>query len=732
MASQIELIVRARDQASKTLQQIGQGLRNQSQSYRQLGQSHTQYANQTSRYARQQLSYGQATLRQTVQQRSEVQRLGQTYQRMGSQATQSAQQQARATKEARQQQVALGREIRQNNGQYTRMQKMGAGMRTAGAVVGGVTAAGYVAAQPIGRVMEYDRSLRHVANTVYDGKSNEEKQAGLGVINKRVIDAANSGGVAKEAALQTLNSMAASGTMNMQDAMDMLPHVTKTAMAAGDADPNDIGMIVVKALQSGFSKADIPELLDRSVRSGMDGGFELKDMASWLPQQMALMKNSGMKGMDDFSYVLSANQLSLETAGNADEAGNNLVNLMAKMTSTDTVKRASKIKLDGKDLDWSGELARLREEKGMNTLEGALNIVDRIVKSDPNSQKVANKLAGATDAERKAILESQQDIFKGTAIGELFADRQVTMALLAMVNGKDRMAGLMEKQKSAKGTVDNSAAFVAQGADVKAQAGKNAYSEAEYNAFDGIANKIGEAMKGIGDWSRGNPNASKALTLGGWGAASIGAAGITGGLLSRLGGGGMGAGGLWQGGKAMAGKAGGQLMGAGRWAGGQLMQGGQSMWRAVGPTLMQSMRVGFTEWLPKLFNAKGAVGAGLLFHSEKLGDGSMNKYNPEWLKAPQQAQGNELQKTAEYFQQSAQTQQQSSEQFNLATQTQQQSADTINQSAQTLAQVGAQMMAAATQMQAAAATPQQVVVSVQGGNIMAQVAQQMSRNERKN
>ena len=266
MASQIELIVRARDQASKTLQQIGQGLRNQSQSYRQLGQSHTQYANQTSRYARQQLSYGQATLRQTVQQRSEVQRLGQTYQRMGSQATQSAQQQARATKEARQQQVALGREIRQNNGQYTRMQKMGAGMHTAGAVVGGVTAAGYVAAQPIGRVMEYDRSLRHVANTVYDGKSNEEKQAGLGVINKRVIDAANSGGVAKEAALQTLNSMAASGTMNMQDAMDMLPHVTKTAMAAGDADPNDIGMIfpghwTVCWNHDYFKAVDFPEFI---------------------------------------------------------------------------------------------------------------------------------------------------------------------------------------------------------------------------------------------------------------------------------------------------------------------------------------------------------------------------------------------------------------------------------------------------------------------------------------
>ena len=113
MASQIELIVRARDQASKTLQQIGQGLRNQSQSYRQLGQSHTQYANQTSRYARQQLSYGQATLRQTVQQRSEVQRLGQTYQRMGSQATQSAQQQARATKEARQQEIKLAPQLAQ-------------------------------------------------------------------------------------------------------------------------------------------------------------------------------------------------------------------------------------------------------------------------------------------------------------------------------------------------------------------------------------------------------------------------------------------------------------------------------------------------------------------------------------------------------------------------------------------------------------------------------------------
>ena len=50
-----------------------------------------------------------------------------------------------------------------------------------------------------------------------------------------------------------------------------------------------------------------------------------------------------MSGMGGLAKLLAANQAAVITAGTKDEAGNNLVNLLAKINSQDTAKDASKI-----------------------------------------------------------------------------------------------------------------------------------------------------------------------------------------------------------------------------------------------------------------------------------------------------------------------------------------------------------------------------------------------------
>lgn len=96
----------------------------------------------------------------------------------------------------------------------------------AGAAAG--TAAGaYVLAQPVNRTMDFDTALRHAANTMYAGKSMNEKRAGMEEIKKSVMDAAYVGGTTPEAALEAMNTMVASGAMSGEAVKKLLPTVMK-------------------------------------------------------------------------------------------------------------------------------------------------------------------------------------------------------------------------------------------------------------------------------------------------------------------------------------------------------------------------------------------------------------------------------------------------------------------------------------------------------------------------
>ena len=457
--------------------------------------------------------------------RREIQQTQAAYNRLAKSGMASQRELARAAQVTRSRVRELTAEI---NGGASRLQRIGSGVRTIGRGVAGVAAGAaagaYVLAQPVNRTMDYDTELRHATNTMYAGKSIEEKRAGMAEINKTVNDAAYLGGTSKEAALQAMNTMVASGSLSDAAVKQMLPTVMKTALAA-NADADDIANIVTKAKQAGFKEADIPALLDRAMQSGADGGFELKDMARWLPQQLAAMKSAGMGAtLDNFSSLLNANQLAFMTAGSTDEAGNNLVNLLAKISSQDIVTKAKKIDINGQEgFDFTASMNK-RQAAGMNSLDALVDIVSEIVQKDEKSAALMKQMTAAQGDEAKlALLENQKALVDGTAVGQLVSDRQALMALLSLINNKQEAARLQQGQANAAGAVDNNYLFMAEGSGVKKEQLKTAYSEAEYGAFSSFTDMVANKLKGIADWARGNQEAAQTAVAAGQGAAAVSA-----------------------------------------------------------------------------------------------------------------------------------------------------------------------------------------------------------------
>ena len=640
--------------------------------------------------------------------RREIQQTQAAYNRLAKSGMASQRELARAAQVTRSRVRELTAEI---NGGASRLQRIGSGVRTIGRGVAGVAAGAaagaYVLAQPVNRTMDFDTSLRHAANTMYAGKSMAEKRAGMAEIKKSVMDAAYVGGTTRDAALEAMNTMVASGAMSDEAVKKLLPTVMKTATAA-NTEGNDIANIVTKALQAGFKEADIPSLLDRALQSGADGGFELKDMSRWLPQQLAAMKNAGMGAtLDNFSSLLNANQLSFMTAGNTDEAGNNLVNLLAKINSQDIVTKAKKITINGKEgFDFTASMNK-RQAAGMNSLDALVDIVGEITAKDKKSAALM----------KLALLENQKALVDGTAIGKLVSDRQALMALLALVNNKQELTRLQAGQTNAAGAVDGAYGFVAEGSGFKKSQFSLAKSEAEYGAFEKFSDRIGGWMQSAAQWMRGHPEQAQTATQVGYGAAAASAAAGTssmfggGGLLSKL-----------FGGSSRALQAGRLMPSASSL--GPVALGAAPLAVMGGATHLAGQRDKYAEWSKPFAKLSSWL-------ESILPDFSAGA-KAEYLRKREELGGNNapldspvLKESMAQLNQSAQTNQQASQQYVQAAAENQAATAQITGAA-------AQMTAAAAQMQAAAGKPIPITVTVQNGNIMAYVNQAVERNSRKN
>ncbi len=220
---------------------------------------------------------------------SEIRRTQSAYQALAQSGTLSAREQARALKAMKDQVRELNRELKGGSGLMQRMGGMGRGAISMGA---GVMAGGYVLNRALKPVQDYDLRLRYMANTAYSEKNTvAEREAGMSEMDGVIRRSVRHGGD-RNAAANALDDMIASGMLGegaagRSSAMNLLPTIMKYATAA-NADPVELSRIVLKSKKSlGIQDADFSKVLGTAFLGGKLGGFELKDMSRWLPQQMA-------------------------------------------------------------------------------------------------------------------------------------------------------------------------------------------------------------------------------------------------------------------------------------------------------------------------------------------------------------------------------------------------------------------------------------------------------------
>ncbi|THA10503.1 phage tail tape measure protein [Rodentibacter pneumotropicus] len=404
-------------------------------------------------------------------------------------------------------------------GKTTTGQRLGNIGRSIASIGAGAMAGAMVMAQPMKKEMEYDRRLAMVSNTAFSDRDVAGRIKGKKELHQAVQSAVETGGGTKEEALGALDTMLASGAVKADTAMNLLPILQKAAVATG-ADTNDLAKIAISSMQQfGISEDQIGAVLDKAVAAGQAGNFELSDMARWLPQQMAAAKSAGLSGMDGFEALLVANQQARVTAGTSDEAGNNLVNLLAKITAKETNERFQKLKIKGKDGKTHGidfiQSMENEKKQGKNSLEAFSSIMDMVVGEDDRYKSLQAKLKTAKKEEQKALLEQMTNLVEGTAIGQIISDRQALMALLGIRNNVQLGSEVKKEVGNAEGAVDTSHAVIQDTNSAKVENAKNALEFAQMEGMKGFNDALGEAATKIAEYAKTYPDLTATLTTAG-------------------------------------------------------------------------------------------------------------------------------------------------------------------------------------------------------------------------
>ena len=483
-------------------------------------------------------------------------------------------------------------EARQAWQQMSTLEKTTHRMQRVGSLAAGVTAAAWVLKEPVKKTMDFDMRMRHMSNTAYAGESLDRRRVGVKELEAAINSAVRSYGGNRDSAAGALDSIIASGVLQPDAAMRMLPAIQKAATGF-NAETEDIAAIGIAAVKNMKVNADeIGKVLDMAGKGGQEGGFELNNMARWLPEQLAGAGNAGMSGQKGIARVIAMNQLARTTAGSADQAGNNVSNLIGKLKSSDTLTAFNKkFDIDLTDRYKKGML------EGKDTMEVFADTLTEIVGKDKKfaqAVKMAEK-AKAEGDKSAATWEQISSVMEGSVVGQVIRDKEAGMALTAYMSNRELGQEIYQKVLDAQGVVDDNFQLVQEGSGYKTQQGQNEKDIKTQEAFEPFNNLLGVAAEKLVEFSQAFPQLSTWLTGAGYTGMALGAAGIGGGVFMKATGmslpffGGAGAG-----------------TGAGAAAG-----TGTSGW--------------LTGMLSKLFSSRVLGSVGLLLHSESLNEGEYER-----------------------------------------------------------------------------------------------------------
>lgn len=373
----------------------------------------------------------------------------------------------------------------------TALSKAGGAMGTARDAGAGLMAGGYVAARAVQKPVAYEKQLAGMANVAYSDRDAKGRIAGMKELDAVITASVREGGGSREQAAGALNSMLAAGT-DIETAKSLLPVVQKAATAA-QADPNELALVLVKGIQQGqFKPEQAKAALEKAIRAGEAGQFELKDMARWLPQIMAAGK--GMKGMEGYEQHLANLQAVAQVTGSSDQAGNAYFNLLGKLTAPDAAKN-----FEDFDVNLPKELASAAE-KGEDPVTAFARLVEqRVVNTNRSYKKIKAQLATAKGADRQALLQQAAEILQGSAVGRIIQDREAMLGLVGVMNQGATKKDVLTQVKNADGAIDASYGVMASTTDAQLQQAANEKDIAASAAFSEVKPHIDNMLTGLRD-----------------------------------------------------------------------------------------------------------------------------------------------------------------------------------------------------------------------------------------
>ncbi|MFK0330707.1 phage tail tape measure protein [Rhizobium sp. NPDC090275] len=178
-----------------------------------------------------------------------------------------------------------------------------------------------------------------------------------------------------ESGVTALDTLVASG-MDLKEAMAFLPSVLATAQASGAAT-DDIANTAIKAASAlKLETGQMQHAFDIMVAGGKAGQFELKDMATYIPDLANSFSSLGYTGEDGLKKLVAILQTIREDTGSASSAATYAQNIFGKIYSADTATKFSKM---GIDLRKEMDAAR---KSGEDTVAAFVRISKEAIKGD--------------------------------------------------------------------------------------------------------------------------------------------------------------------------------------------------------------------------------------------------------------------------------------------------------------------------------------------------------------
>lgn len=389
--------------------------------------------------------------------------------------------------------------------------------------VAAMGAAGYAIKRSTDKSVQYEKLVASMANVAYADRDAAGRMAGMKDLDASIVKAVRDGGGTREEGAATLNTLLASGAVDESTAKDKLLPVLMKASTASGASGEELSQIVVKGISQRQFSADEAELaIDKAIKAGEAGQFELKDMARWLPQIISAGK--GMKGMSGFETHLANLQAVAQVTGSNDQAGNAYFNLLGKITSTDA---ANNFKKAGVTL--APALAKARME-GVDPVTAFVELIEKkVVGKNKNFRTLQKKLAATSDKnERRQLMEQAAEILQGSAIGKIIQDREALLGLVGVMNGRETIKDVREQLANAHGATDTSYRVMTSTTAYQQERLANEKDIATSGFFNWIKKPLDSLLGWGADTARDNPVlASTAMGAGAVGSAYMAGSGVS-------------------------------------------------------------------------------------------------------------------------------------------------------------------------------------------------------------